>query len=292
MSWAAHELEAYVIQRHAATHISFLAVLLGSLISDMFTKLPVYGVEVGHSTFLKAADAAQYHRGWPGAGFSTSLFFGVMCFALVLVLFKHRGWALGVMIGVFAHTLTDSFDSAGAMLFFPFTTQVYGLGMWAYAGQEGRHGDAIAYYSSLGGAWDLLWLVLAALAWRVFTRDYFHEVVVPRDPAWGWLRRRLRLSDVALRALYRAYFFYGACRIFAWGIWAHAVKGAPFDLSWGGPYWVTPGDISFEPAGEMLVNTGVGVAGLTLACLVLWRLWLRRHWHGATDAPAPVPALA
>jgi hypothetical protein len=33
-------------------------------------------------------------------------------------------------------------------------------------------------------------------------------------------------------------FFYGFARLAAWLIWAHVVNDYPFDLSWGGPYWV------------------------------------------------------
>jgi membrane-bound metal-dependent hydrolase YbcI (DUF457 family) len=285
MSWAAHELEAYVIQRKGGTRVSFLAVMLGSLAPDLFTKLPVYGLKIGDFE-IRAGNPAQYHRGWPGAGMTTSLMFGVAAFALALVVFKRRGWALGLLIGITAHVLTDTFDSVGSMIFFPFTTQLYSVGMWGYAGQEGRYGDAIAYYSSLGGAWDLLWLVIGLLSWRVLTREYFHTVVEPADPAWAWIRRRFALSERALVALYRSYFFYGACRIFGWGLWAHLREGSPFDLSWGGPDFITPVDLSHASAATMAVNTVVGITGFALTCWVLWRFWLRRHWDAAVDAPA------
>ena len=41
---------------------------------------------------------------------------------------RSRAWFLGLLIGQWAHALTDIFDSAGTMLFFPFTTQHYSTG--------------------------------------------------------------------------------------------------------------------------------------------------------------------
>lgn len=283
MSWAAHELESYVLQRHTGdkVKVSYLAILLGCLLPDLMTKLPVYGVSIGSFT-LKADFPAQYHRGWPGVGFTHSLLFGVLVALLVLWRTRNRGWALGLLIGQWAHVLTDVNDTVGTMLFFPFTQQNYSTNMWAYAAQEGRYGDAAAYYSSLGGVWDLLWLGIAVMSWRVFSRDYFFDEVVPADPAWGWLRRRLDLSDRAMLLLYRGYFFYGACRIFAWTIWAHVVDDSPWDLTWGGPDFVEAADLSRQPWSELLLNS---VRGLALSALAGWLLWHylgRRLWARAT----------
>ena len=50
-------------------------------------------------------------------------------------------------------------------------------------------------------------------------------------------------SRFELLAAYRAFFLYGATRIVAWVIWVHVLQSEPWDLSWGGPYWVEP----FEP---------------------------------------------
>ncbi len=277
MSWAAHELESYVLQKHIKLKLSYLAVLLGCLLPDLFTKLPVYGVTVGNIT-LKATDPAAYHRGWPGVGFTHSLMFGVVTSLLVLLVTRNRAWALGILIGQWAHVLTDVNDTAGTMVFFPFSTQHYSTGMWAYAAQAGRYGDAAAYYSSLGGVWDLFWLGVAASSFGVFRADYFRRVVVANDPAWGWIKRKLLLPDVVLLAMYRAYFLYGACRIFAWTAWAHLVQDYPWDLSWGGPYFIHAADLSHESLGDFLRNTAVGAAGFALALYVIWRLIGRRLW--------------
>ena len=63
MSWAAHEFENYFIQKHVGLKASFLAVVLGASIPDLFTKVFVYASD----------DPAQFHRGWPGVGFTHSL---------------------------------------------------------------------------------------------------------------------------------------------------------------------------------------------------------------------------
>jgi membrane-bound metal-dependent hydrolase YbcI (DUF457 family) len=285
MSWAAHELESYVVAKHLKARISFMAVLLGCLLPDLFTKLPVYGISIGSFT-LKASDAHLYHRGWPGVGFTHTLMFGIVVAGLVLWATKSRAWFLGLLIGSAAHVLTDVFDSVGTMVFFPFTTQHYTTGMWAYAAQQGRYGDAAAYYGSLGGVWDLFWLVVVLTGFRVLSAKHFFTVIVNDDPAWGWLKRKLRLSNTALLALYRCYFVYGACRIFSWFLWARIRAHAPMDYSWGGPYWVEKVSSHYGPWQEVLLNTIVGAAGLTLTSYVLWRLVGRRWWNRAIDARA------
>ena len=271
MSWAAHELETYVIQRHLDVRISYLGVLAGTLLPDLATKMWVYGVSVG-GHHVGAADPARFHRGWPGLGFTHSLTFGLVAAALVLWRTSSRPWALGVLVGQWAHALTDVNDSVGTMLFFPFSTAHFSTGMWAYAATEGRHGDAAAYYSSLGGAWDLLWLGIALLSWRVLTADHFRTRVLPTDGAWLWLQRRFALSDVVLVTLYRAYFLYGACRIVAWTVWAHLVERSPWDLAWGGPWFVERAGHGSTSVGSLLVATVVGTVGLVVTAAALWRL--------------------
>lgn len=235
MSWVAHDVEPYVLHRELGqkTAISFVAILVGSWGPDLVTKWFVYGVNV-FGLHLKADDPVQFHRGWPGAGFTHSLTFGVFVAGVVYLLTRNKPWALGLMIGFFAHALTDMGDTVGSMLFFPWTHH-FAIGAWAYAGQRGRSLDAAAYFSGLGGMWDLLWIILLLLSWRVLTRAHFREYVVPPDPFWPWAGKWL--PEVALLALYRGAFFFGVCRWTAWMIWAHVVHHYPFDLSWGGPHW-------------------------------------------------------
>jgi membrane-bound metal-dependent hydrolase YbcI (DUF457 family) len=292
MSWAAHELESYVIQRHTKVKVSYLAILLGCLGPDLATKFPVYGLRIGGFRFRAVSQPWQYHRGWPGVGFTHTLIFAIVVAVFVLWKFQSREWALGLLLGVAAHVFTDMFDSVGTMLFFPFTTQHYTTGMWAYAAQQGRYGDAAAYYSSLGGVWDTLWLVVAIAHWRVLKGDYFFSVVMPVDPAWAWLRRKFGMSDRAMLALYRSYFVYGASRIFAWFLWARLIDKAPLDLSWGGPDWINKAPGQHETVLTVLRNTAIGVTGFAVLTWLIWRyLWLPL-WRRATPATAanPLPA--
>lgn len=286
MSWAAHELESYFIQGHTKLKISYIAVLLGCLLPDLFTKLPVYGLHIGNMTFIKASFPAKYHRGWPGVGFTHTLLFGFLIALIMLAVTRNRAWFLGLVIGAFAHVLTDTFDSVGTMLFFPFTTQHYSTDMWAYAAQAGRYGDAAAYYSSLGGVWDFLWLCLAVSGFRVFSRSFFFDTVVSADPAWGWMRRKFRMSDRAMLAAYRAFFVYGACRIFAWFLWARLLnpdRGKEYlDWSWGGPGWVNKVSFPAHDWGVFFANTGRGIVGFALALWLIWRFVGRRLWARAT----------
>ncbi|HMK12694.1 MAG TPA: metal-dependent hydrolase [Acidimicrobiales bacterium] len=298
MSWAAHELESYFLQKHVKVTISFLAILLGCLSPDLFTKLPAYGIHIGSRTLLKAADAATWQRGWPGAGFTHSLTFGVVIAIIVLGVTRSRAWFLGLLVGQFAHALTDTFDSVGTMLFFPFTTQHYGLGMWAYGAQAGRYADAAAYYSSLGGVWDVVWIVIAISGIAVFKRAYFFDTVVPNDPVWPWVQTRLHAPDRVLVAAYRAFFIYGACRVAAWFGWArllNPLRGTDvFDPSWDGPRWVARVTAHAATTAIFWANTGRGLALWLISMAAVGWFVVRPLWNRAAPTPPPPsePALA
>lgn len=277
MSWAAHEFENYFIQKHIGVKASFLGIVFGTQLPDLFTKAFVYAAD----------DPAHFHRGWPGVGFSHSLIFGVVFATAILAITRSRGWALGVLIGQWAHVLTDVSDTAGVMLFFPFSTEPVTISMWKHAAAEGRYGDAAAYYSSLGWAWDLFWLAMAlGFAWRTLRRDYFREVVVSADPrVWGWLHRTFRLPESALLLLYRGLMFYGVGRLIAWFLYARLDARTPLDLSWGGPGYVAGNDISDSGPLEVLIRTGIGgvlFAGFLWLC---WRAFGRRLWERGYDVP-------
>ena len=235
MSWAAHDLEPYAFQRHLGGRVAIVPLLLGSYAPDLATKWFVYGIDA-FGLDVGADDPVQFHRGWPGVGFTHSLAFGLALALVFLLVFRSRIWALSFLIGQWAHALTDVGDTVGTMLFFPISTATVHLDAWAYAGQTDRLTDAGAYFSGLGWVWDGVWVVYGLLAWRVLTRSYFREVIVPADGFWRWLGRRA--PETALLALYRASFFYGTTRWAAWLIWAHVLNDYPFDLKWGGPHWV------------------------------------------------------
>lgn len=245
MSWATHDVEPYVIIRHMGklerrlgSRLSFLAVLIGSWAPDMMSKWYVYGITVGPWK-LKAEDPQQFHRSWPGAGFTHSLLYGLAVGLLVWFLFRGKSgakaWGAGLCVGIWAHVFSDTLDSNGVMMFFPFTEDRVHFDAWAYAGQTGRFRDAAAYFSSLGFVWDGFWIAMVLLNWKVLRADYFREFITT-DPVWGFLGRWL--PGTALLAIYRLAFFYGVCRWLSWIIWVHVLHDNAFDLSWGGPGWV------------------------------------------------------
>jgi len=238
VSWVAHDLEPYVFQRELKTKVAFVPLLLGSWSPDIFTKWFVYGDSL-FGLHLKADDPVQFHRGWPGAGFTHSLTYGVVVSLLIYAIGRNKIWAVSFLIGNWAHVITDIGDTVGTMLFFPFTTYHVSIGAWAYAGQVGRMTDAAAYFSGLGGAWDGFWVVLGIVAalTGVLSTSFFRTNIYPVDPFWAWLGRK-GVPESAMIVLYRAVFFWGICRWVAWILWAHVFHDYPIDLSWGGPHWV------------------------------------------------------
>ena len=290
MSWAAHELEDYLAQKHLGTRVSFLAVALGADAPDLLTKGLVSGVRIGPLA-LGGHDPLHFQRGWPGAGFTHSLLFGAVVAALVLALTRSRPWALGLLVGQWMHVVSDITDTSGSLLFFPFSHEPVSIGAWRYAAFAGAYGDAAAYYSSLGGVWDALWLVaVVVLARRTLRADYFRRVVVAADPrVWAWLHRRFGIEERGLLALYRGLLFYGACRIAAWTIHARFVADAPLDLRWGGPRYVRLVDLSDATAGEVAVEFLRGGLLLAAALALAWLVCIRHLWHRAHPA-APAPS--
>jgi membrane-bound metal-dependent hydrolase YbcI (DUF457 family) len=236
MSWAAHDLEPYLIRLKIGAAISLPFCLLGSYSPDILTKWAVYGLDFSGDNHL-TSDPVQLHRGWPGLGFTHSLLFGVVVAALILWLSKSRMWAVSFLIGNWAHVLSDTLDSVGVMALFPFTTWHMHFGVWEYVGQVGRRGDAIAYYTSLGGVWDLLWAAWLLWNWRMLTSEYFHTNIAPRDHFWTWLGRRA--STAVVLTVYRTSAFFGFASIIGWFIWALFVNEFQPHLDWsfGGPQW-------------------------------------------------------
>ena len=174
------------------------------------------------------------------------------------------------------------------MIFFPFSTETVSISMWKHAAVLGRYGDAGAYYSSLGGVWDLFWfLVLVLFARQTLRRDYFRSVIVTADPrAWGWLHRRFRLPENALLLLYRGLCFYGLGRMLAWFLQARFRLDAPLDLSWGGPHWVEGNDLSDTGFVEVAVRTAVAGVAFAASLVLLWVGFVKRLWLRAEDPPA------
>ena len=237
MSWAAHDLEPYLFRAKLGGAISLPLCLAGSYSPDIMSKWAVYGLDFSGDAKL-VADPVQLHRGWPGVGFTHSLAFGLLMAGLILLVSRgNKMWALSFLLGAWAHVFSDTLDSVGVMLLFPLTDWHLHLDAWQYVGQAGRKEDAIAYYTSLGGVWDILWATWLAFHWRMFTADHFHREIVPRDTFWLWLRTRA--SDTVMLTLYRASAFFGVASIAGWYIWALFVNDlhAGLDWSFGGPQW-------------------------------------------------------
>ena len=144
MSWAAHDMEPYAFQKHLKLKVAFVPLLIGSYSPDLLTKWFVYGIHLGPWD-LKATNPAKFHRGWPGFGFTHSFIFGIAIGLIIWKVFGSKLWALSFVIGQFAHSLTDTGDTVGTMLLFPWTYHFH-IGAWAYAGQTGRQTDAAAYF--------------------------------------------------------------------------------------------------------------------------------------------------
>lgn len=279
MSWAAHELEDYLAQKHLGTKVSFLALAIGADAPDLLTKGFVSGFHFGPLS-IGGHDPKHFQRGWPGAGFTHSLLFGVVVAVAVLALTRSRNWALGLLIGQWMHVMSDITDTAGTMLFFPFSHESISIGTWRYAAFTGAYGDAAAYYSSLGGVWDAAWLVAVVLfARRTLGAAYFREVIVAADPrVWAWIHRRFGIDEPGLLVLYRGLLFYGACRVAAWTLHARFVAHAPIDVSWGGPHYISRVDLSDSSLGETLAHGLFGAACLAAVLGVAWLVLIRHLW--------------
>lgn len=285
MSWSAHQFESYVLQKHFGEKIaiSYLAIVVGDMIPDSFTKIWVYGFDVG-DTHIGADDPAVFHRGWPGAGFTHSLLFGVVIATIVWLVGRPRPWAVpwavGIVIGQWAHAITDINDSRGTMLFFPFTTHNVSLGTWAYAAQVGKHEDAAAYFASLGLVMDLAWLLILLLfARKVLTRHYFRTVIRPADPGI-WDRIGRRIPEDGQVALYRGLFVFAVARMVSWTVWAHLLQGYEFDLGWTGPGWLH----KVPPSHQTTAWLVGGALAVIACCALLWILVLR---HARLPARPP-----
>jgi len=236
MSWAAHDLEPYLFKRELGVRLSFIFCLAGSYSPDLFTKWMVYGLDFSGKDEL-VSDPVKLHRGWPGLGFTHTLAFGVVIATIIYALSRNRMWALSFLLGSWAHVFSDTLDSVGVMLAFPFSTWHAHLDLWEYVGQAGRAKDAIAYYTSFGGVWDAFWAVLVLLRWRVLTTRYFYERVFAADPFWAWFRRKT--NEAVMLTLYRGSAFFGFASIVGWYLWALFVNRFHPHLDWspGGPHW-------------------------------------------------------
>lgn len=284
MSWGAHQFEIYAVQAHLPKKmvgkVSFFGIWLGDFTPDFLSKFWVYGITINGVRY--GADVPhQWHRGWPGMGFTHTMFAGAVIALLLWAWRRNRALTIGYLLGFAAHALTDVNDSVGTMLLFPLLTESFTFGTWAYAAtaEGGKYLDAAAYYSSLGLVMDLFWLGVVLLSWRVLTREYWRTKVVPGD-AHGWAFLGRYLPERALLALYRATFFYGLCRVIAWSTWTHVIArpvidgvrrwGYPLDLSWTGPWWIEARTLPHVPVWMVAVSLLAMLVVVYGSAIVLW----------------------
>ncbi len=236
MSWAAHDLEPYLMRLKMGSIISIPFCLIGSYSPDFFTKWAVYGLDFS-GTKPVVDDPIQFHRGWPGVGFTHGLLFPVVIGLLIYLLSKKPAWGISFILGAWAHGLSDTLDSVGVMLFWPFSDMFVHFDVWQYVGDEGRRLDAVAYYTSLGGVWDVFWAVLLLSRWRMLTTVYFETKIFPSDPFWPWAKRKVGM--VGCLTIYRTSAFFAFTAIIGWTTWALFVNEfhPSFDWSLGGPQW-------------------------------------------------------
>ncbi len=284
MSWAAHQFEIYAIQAHLPKRwmgrVSFFGIWLGDFTPDFLSKFWVYGITINGRHYGSSVPE-QWHRGWPGMGFTHTLGFGIVVALLLWLWRRNRAFTVGYVLGFAAHVLTDVSDSVGTMLLFPFYTMNWTLEIWAYAATKGggKYLDAAAYYSSFGFVMDLFWLLVVLAGWRVLTRDFWRQNVVPPD-AHGWAQLGRVMPERALLALYRATFFFGIARMVAWFTWAHLIatpvidgqsrRGYPFDWSWTAPWWIQARSL---PNVNPWIVLPVAVALLASVYMALSKLW-------------------
>jgi len=235
VSWAAHDLEPYVLRAKLGARISLPLCLLGSYSPDMFTKWLVYGV-TAFGDHVRVASPVVFHRGWPGVGFTHSYAFGALIAFAIYGATRSRVLAFSFALGQWLHVTSDMLDSVGVMALFPFSTHHVSTDTYAYAGELGRLTDAHAYYTSLGGICDLLFVLLLVPYWRVLTFDYFHEHVIDVDPVFVYLRARVGV--LGCRTLYITSAFFGISSVFGWLLWAIVWNHWHVDTSIGGPFWV------------------------------------------------------
>ena len=67
--------------------------------------ISLFGIE------LKADNPAQFHRGWPGVGFTHSMTFGVVIGLLLYLGWRNAVVAYSFVLGQWAHALTDTGDT-------------------------------------------------------------------------------------------------------------------------------------------------------------------------------------
>lgn len=146
MCWLAHLTEQFIFKKHAG-RLDLRWLLVGATVPDVFGLLKV-------AIYTGLIDHKQHRSGQLGT-FHTP-FFGVLMALGVYLFYLHgAGWrpnlraklmTLSVLVGQWSHIISDSFDSKGCMLFYPFSKTRYPMGFWEYRADRGLVNDFIYFH--------------------------------------------------------------------------------------------------------------------------------------------------
>ena len=151
MSWLAHFTEQVVFKKHMPK-LDLRWLLIGGMAPDALGLLKIL-------IYTRVLEYEQ-HRGMEFGAMHT-LFFGFLIAGIVYFYYLRKNnwirndvaimWSVSVLIGEFSHIISDSFDSKGCMLFWPYLTEQYGIGFWEYRAHYGLSNDFM--YFHWGNVW-------------------------------------------------------------------------------------------------------------------------------------------
>ena len=165
----------------------------------------VYGIHIG-GWDLKASDPVQFHRGWPGVGFTHSLLYGVVISPPLLAAAREQDLGDQLSdrpVGARDHRhRRHGRDDAALPVDDPHPLRRVGVRGPDRA--RDRCGGLLQWSRRV---WDAVWIVYGIFSWRVLTRSYFEQHVFTADEFWSRANKYLPMA--ALLVVYRAAFFYG-----------------------------------------------------------------------------------
>jgi len=71
--------------------------------------------------------------------------------AIAIWLLKGKTEAISFYVGAVSHVISDTLDSVGCMLLYPFSTKLFPAGLWVYTVQEGLWNDLVSFYTQPWG---------------------------------------------------------------------------------------------------------------------------------------------
>ncbi len=214
MCWFAHDLEPFALKAIFRKRVSLLALLVGSISPDFFTKI-----------FIQFHILPVYQHRHPPIGITHTPFFGLVCALLLYLLLRRLGRegaataSCSFLVGQWSHVLFDMFDSSGCMVLFPLSTSLYSFGIWQYGAQLGFWGDLFVFYHSPALLLESLWLIYVwGKGWRLGTFERFEREILGEE---GWAKslsgakgKIRRLGDLIW--IFCFFYFLGGLRMPGW----------------------------------------------------------------------------